>query len=32
MADVGSKRAGIKVQCYQTVQDDIMGVRIWRVG
>lgn len=29
--DNGAKRAGIKVKIYETIKDDCLGVRVWRV-
>ena len=29
--DSGAKRAGVKVKVFQTVKDDVMGVRVWRI-
>tara|TARA_R100001510_G_scaffold57687_1_gene66866 strand:+ start:10121 stop:10321 length:201 start_codon:yes stop_codon:yes gene_type:complete len=29
--DSGAKRAGVKVKIFQTVKDDVMGVRVWRL-
>jgi len=28
----GAKRAGIRVKCYATTNDDVMGVRTWRIA
>ena len=27
----GAKRAKVKVKIFQTMKDDVMGVRVWRV-
>ena len=29
--DSGAKRAGVKVKIFQTMKDDVMGVRVWRI-
>jgi hypothetical protein len=29
--DSGAKRAKVKVKIFQTMKDDVMGVRVWRV-
>jgi|TARA_R110000824_G_scaffold52124_2_gene144893 hypothetical protein len=29
--DRGAKRAGVKVKIFQTMKDDVMGVRVWRL-
>lgn len=31
-ADLAAKRAGVRVKCYVTSCEGLLGIRVWRVG